>query len=96
MPPIPSLATKAVGRKAAGQHLKTLLTMFDVAGVDREVLEAAMGLAFDDFEDAVLHAAASRVGAAAIVTRNGKDFDKATLPILDPSELLAAVLAAGR
>lgn len=87
------LATKAVGRKAATRHVQTLLSIFEVAVVDREVLEKALNLAFDDFEDAVLHAAAVGAGAGAIVTRNGKDFARATLPILDPPELLAAVLA---
>ena len=31
---------------------------------------------------------------AAIVTRDGRDFVKATLPVYDPAELLAAVAAA--
>lgn len=91
---IHDIATKAVGRKAATGHVQTLLSIFEVAVVDRSVLEKALDLAFDDFEYAVLHAAAVGAGAGAIVTRNGKDFARATLPILDPPELLAAVLAA--
>jgi hypothetical protein len=63
--------------------------------VDREVIEDAVGLGFDDVEDAVLHEAAVMAGAAAIVTRNGTDFKRATLAVFDPPELLAAVLAAG-
>jgi hypothetical protein len=42
----------------------------------------------------VLHEAAAAAGASAIVIRNGKDFDGADLPVFDPHELLAAVLAA--
>ena len=35
-------------------------------------------------------------GASALVTRNGRDFEAASLAVLDPSELLAAALAAER
>ena len=87
------LASKAVGAAAAVEHLRKLLAIFDVACVDREVLQGALDLGFADFEDAVLHEAARKVGATAIVTRNGKDFARSSLPVFDPSELLAAVYA---
>lgn len=87
------LAARAVGGKAAARHVSELLDMFDVASVDAEVLGSALALGFGDFEDAVLHQAASSADASAIVTRNGKDFAGATLPVFDPHELLAAVLA---
>ncbi|PKQ29982.1 MAG: PIN domain nuclease [Actinobacteria bacterium HGW-Actinobacteria-10] len=89
------LATRAGGGKSAESHVRTLLEIFQVAPVDREVIEDAVGLGFDDVEDAVLHEAAVMAGAAAIVTRNGTDFKRATLAVFDPPELLAAVLAAG-
>jgi predicted nucleic acid-binding protein len=85
------LASKAVGSSAAIEYLRTLLAIFDVASVDRDVLQAALNAGFSDFEDAVLHAAACAVGAAAIVTRDGKGFAKSKLPVLTPNELLAAV-----
>ena len=88
------LASKAVGDKAAAHQIGELLALFDVAGVDRDVLQSALGLGFSDFEDAVLHEAAVAAGVSAIVTRNGKDFGGGRLPVFDPRELLAAVLAA--
>jgi len=88
------LASKAVGDKAAAHQVGELLAMFDVAGVDHDVLRSALVLGFSDFEDAVLHEAASAAGASAIVTRNGRDFVRASLPVFEPHELLAAVLAA--
>jgi predicted nucleic acid-binding protein len=87
------LATKAVGRRRAAEHLRELLAMFDIAAVDRDVLSSAMESRLGDYEDAVLHEAACAAGAAGIVTRNGKDFRGASLPIFAPAELLAAVLA---
>ncbi len=87
------LAAKAVGRKAATGHLRKLLAIFEVAAVDERVLRGALDLQFPDFEDAVLHEAARAVRATAIVTRNGKDFARATLLVFDPPELLAALRA---
>lgn len=88
------LASRAAGDAAAKRYVGELLALFDVACVDRPVLLSALGLDFSDFEDAVLHESALAVGATAIVTRNGKDFASARLPVFDPPELLAAVLAA--
>lgn len=88
------LAERSVGRKRARQHLENLLEMFEVASVDRSVLEGALAIGFDDYEDAVLHEAARASGLGGIVTRNVKDFRNATVPIFDPGRLLAAVLAA--
>lgn len=87
------LASKAAGSAEAHHCVDDMLALFDVASVDREVLRAALGLRFPDFEDAVLHEAATVAGCSAIVTRNGRDFGAATLPVFDPHELLAAVLA---
>ena len=87
------LAAKAVGAKAAAEYLRTLLAIFDVAGVNRDVLRGALDTGFSDYEDSVLHQAAVEAGATAIVTRNGKDFTRSTLPVFDPPELLAALQA---
>ena len=87
------LASKAVGAADAIQHLRTLFEIFSVAAVDRSVLKSALELSFSDFEDAVLHEAGRVSGVAAIVTRNTRDFAKATLPVLSPDELLAIVIA---
>ena len=84
------LAVKTIGRESALEKVRALLNLFDVAPVHRPVLEEALDLGFEDFEDAVLHEAASQVGAEAIVTRNAKDFAKAKLRIYTPAELIAA------
>ena len=78
----------------AEAQVRDLLALFDVASVDRDVLTSALDLDFDDFEDAVLHQAAVAGGIAAVVTRDRGGFAKATLPVFDPHELLAAVTAA--
>ena len=88
------VGAKDLGRKRAHDHIRTLLSLFEVAPVDRDVLQRALDDdGFGDFEDAVAHEAAHAAGVGAIVTRNGRDFAKATIPVFDPHELLAAVAA---
>jgi len=85
------LASKAVGARKAREQVRELLTMFEVAPVDQAVLASALDLDFTDLEDAVLHEAARAAGAEGLVTRNGKDFAKATLPVFTPGEVVAMV-----
>ena len=59
-----------------------------MAPVTKQVLVKAFELGFGDYEDAVLHEAARLASATAIVTRNKRDFAKATIKILTPDELL--------
>jgi predicted nucleic acid-binding protein len=88
------LAAKATGGRQARRLLRELLDLFDLAPVDRLVLEAALRLDVADCEDAVAHEAARACGVAGIVTRNAKDFGRATLPVFSPDELLSALVAA--
>ena len=84
-------AKKAIGATRAKRHLETLLTLFDVAPVDKEVLAAALSLDFRDYEDAVLHEAGRRAGAAAIVTRDREGFRKGRMRVYEPHELVKAI-----
>jgi len=86
------LAAKTVGTPRAREEIKKLLTLFEVAPVNRHVLESALVADFSDFEDAVIHEAACHVGAEAIVTRNQKDFKKAGISVYS-SEEMAKILA---
>ena len=86
------VGAKALGRRAVIEHLRTLLGLFEVAAVDGDVLQRALTMdGFADYEDAVVHEAAHSVGCQAIVTRDATGFAKATMPVLQPLELLAAV-----
>lgn len=87
------LATKAGGSEAAAAHVEALLSLFDVAAVDRTVLSDALSLRFADYEDAVVHEAARHAGAMGIVTRDQEDFVKAKLRIYAPDELLKMLQA---
>ena len=82
------LAIKALGPQAASRHIQTLLSLFDVAPVNRVVLEGAAASSFMDFEDAVLHESAIHAGAEYIVTRNSDDFKKSKIPVFNPRDLI--------
>lgn len=82
------LITKALGPKEAIQHIQALLSLFEVAPVNRLVLENALNPKFTDFEDSVLHEAACHAGAEYIVTRDILGFKKSSIPIYTPVELL--------
>jgi predicted nucleic acid-binding protein len=81
------LAAKVVGAEDSLLAVRKLLSIFEVAPVNRPVLEAALDSRVTDFEDAVLHEAARQVFAQAIVTRNPKDFKKSDLLVYSPQEL---------
>ena len=85
------LTAKVQGRSVAVQAIKKLLQIFEVASVNRSVLEGALAVDFSDFEDAVIYASALSVGADVLVTRDGKGFKSAQLPILAPHELVAVL-----
>ena len=87
------LAAKAIGARRAKGHLETLLSFFDVAPVDKEVLAAALSLDFRDYEDAVLYEGGRRAGAAGIVTRDPEGFRKAQIAVYQPHELAKAIAA---
>ncbi len=82
------LVSKSLSRNKAEECMELLLRLFEVASVNRVVIETAMTLKFKDFEDAVVYASALHSGCNCVVTRNLKDFVKSEIPIFSPQELL--------
>nr|VFJ94985.1 MAG: hypothetical protein BECKLFY1418B_GA0070995_106417 [Candidatus Kentron sp. LFY]VFJ95789.1 MAG: hypothetical protein BECKLFY1418A_GA0070994_10536 [Candidatus Kentron sp. LFY] len=74
-------------RKAIGK----LLQLFEIAPVNRPVLEQTLLSRISDFEDAVLEQSGLLVGADVIVTRNTRDFMNASIPALEPDKLLSMI-----
>ena len=87
------LLTQSLPRNEARRALQALLGLFEVAPVNRAVIEGALRSRVEDFEDAVLEQAGLLVGAEAIITRNTKDFRRSSIKALDPTELLRAIEA---
>lgn len=82
------LACKRIGKDEGTAAIKKLLQIYQVATVDYQVLLLALNSGFKDYEDSVLHSAAIKTGADAIITRNIKDFALSELPVFTPEEFI--------
>ena len=82
------LIGKAVGAGKALDAISLVLSLFEIAPVNKTILENALLLPFKDFEDAVLHEAARYSNVEVIVTRNIAGFKTSTLPVKLPEYLL--------
>lgn len=83
------LARKSLGRAGAHRQVADLLSILDVAPVNRPVLERAARSGIDDFEDAVIVESARQVDARVILTRNERDFARSPIPVHSPIALTA-------
>jgi len=90
------LLSRALERREALGHVRTLLSLFEVAPVNRVVLEDALALGFSDFEDAVIYSAALHAGADSVVTRDIAGFKKTRIPIYTPEELVGILEELGK
>jgi len=87
------LLGQALAPAKAREALQRLLSLFEIAPVNRPVLEQALRSGIPDFEDAVLEQAGRLVAVNAIATRNVRDFENSTVTVFDPSELISTVQA---
>ena len=74
--------------RRAIKNIWTINTYENSGRYQRQVLTFALNSGFKDYEDGVLHAAAIKAGAEAIVTRNIKDFAASELPVFTPEEFI--------
>ena len=84
------LVSAVKGAQTARERVEALLSLFEIAAVNRRVLDRASASGFADFEDAVLHEAARGAGAGG-VTRNESDVGEASLSIYTPKKLLVVL-----
>ena len=71
-----------------------LLYIFDVASLNKsDIITAVNNQSFNDLEDSMQKEASVSSGIDYIVTRNSKDFEKATVPAVTPEEFLKLVHA---
>ena len=89
VPTLFCLLAKQTTNDLARTRIDDLLRILDVAPVDKEVLAQALLLPYADLEDAVQMAAADRVGADYVVSRDVALYRPGPLPVVSPAELLA-------
>ena len=87
------LVAKVKGRTEAGAVLAHLLRVVRVVAPDQDDLQAALNLGIVDYEDAVQAVCALKGGADYIVSRDGKDFTGAAVPVATPRHVAARLLS---
>jgi len=78
------LLRRQLGQARSRAVLVDLLSKMRVAPVTDAAIRKALSEPFDDFEDAVSHAAAQEAGVVVIVTRNARDFKRGSIPAVLP------------
>ncbi|MFN8317684.1 MAG: PIN domain-containing protein [Chitinophagales bacterium] len=64
-------------------------TLVNVLPVDSKTIDLAIASDFNDFEDAIQYSCALENNLTTIITRNVKDYKKATIAILTPEAFIA-------
>ena len=82
------LLSQVLEKSQAHAALKRLLELFEIAPVNRPVIEEALRSRIKDFEDAVIEQSAHLVGAQTIISQDTKGFKNSIVKALDPTELL--------
>ncbi len=83
------LASKQLGQRRATYRLLDLLNLISVAPVDQDTILKGLALGWSDFEDALQMLCAASADADYLVTRNTRDFDSDSIPVVTPAEVLA-------
>lgn len=81
------IVRKMAGQEVARAAIAQLLCDLNICTVDLDVLERAIALDFQDFEDAVQYACAVVYDLDAIVTRDAAGFVNAEIPVIAPENL---------
>lgn len=71
--------------------LKKFRLICGVSAVDELTIDKSLVSNFNDFEDGVQNYSALHSNCDIIITRNEKDFKKAQIPVMSPTEFLASI-----
>jgi len=82
---------KQIGSADALEAVKLIRAVFRFVPLDESVIDRAIATTTADLEDAIQAAAAGRVGADYIVSRNVKHFAGQAVPCVTAEELLAVL-----
>jgi len=79
---------KEKGKDVAFQSIEKLLKIVQITKSDKYILQNALLLNFNDYEDAVQHECALAENLDAIVTRNTKDYKNSSVKVYSPAEFI--------
>jgi predicted nucleic acid-binding protein len=74
------------------KHLEELSEMTEIVDVTKAIIKKSLKSDFKDFEDAIQYYCALTINKIdCIVTRDGKDFKKSALPVMNPEEAIGII-----
>lgn len=79
---------KTLGKDTTHQIMKNLCSFIRISPIGQEECNKAFSLDNPDFEDALQNYSAESIKADVIITRNPKDFQYASIPVLNGAEFL--------
>jgi predicted nucleic acid-binding protein len=82
------LIQKQKGKATALTYIKKILSVYEIANVNKQILLRAANNKFSDFEDAVQYETAESSQIDIIITRNKKDFKHSKIKVLTPKEFI--------
>ena len=72
--------------------LRKFKIICEICEVNEETIDKALNSSFKDFENALQYFTALQANCSIIITRNGKDFKQATIPIMTGEEYLSSII----
>lgn len=83
--------TRFTSASISRDKLRKFSTLCGIAVSDQSTVAKALESPIEDFEDALQHECARQARCDVLITRNGQDFRKASLPVLSPAAYLVAL-----
>lgn len=82
------LLRKHLGKKECNEAIQTLLELFKVTSLDKNILQESVKNAGSDFEDSVIYTSASHAYVDTIITRDLSGFKNSPIKVVQPHEFL--------
>lgn len=79
---------KQLGHKKAVEILKKLKAQVTILSVDESIVKLSLASDFKDFEDAIQYYTAKKNRIKSLLTRNTKDYTKASISVMSAEDFL--------
>lgn len=88
IPNINYLLTKVTDKKMAKQVLLNIKPLINILPLNDKIIQLALASDFDDFEDAIQYYTALEHNIITLITRDLKDFKKASISVMTAEQYL--------
>jgi predicted nucleic acid-binding protein len=85
------ILTKFENKETAKSKLRKFKIISAICDLDELIIEKGLNSDFSDFEDSLQYFSALKSECSILITRNGKDFKDAQIPVMTPDEYLISI-----